>query len=184
VCFDSRKFPANDSAQVYLSVSTDGGDTFRDVLVSDTPFLPAPIPYPGTTGYMGDYIQVTALNGVVWPCWNDNRTGRHQTYTTRIVITSVEEISSEVPSTFALEQNFPNPFNPSTEIQFSLPHKSHVTLTIFDLLGREVATLVSEELSAGSFSTRWDAAGFPSGVYLYRLQAGEFVETKKLILLR
>ncbi len=98
--------------------------------------------------------------------------------------TSVERVSSEMPFRFHLSQNFPNPFNPSTEIQFSVPCKSHVTLAIFDLLGREIATLVSEELSAGSYSTRWDAAGFPSGVYFYKLEADNFVETKKLLLLR
>ena len=97
---------------------------------------------------------------------------------------SFVQYESGIPSKYFLGQNFPNPFNPSTEIQFSLPRKSRVTLTIFDLLGREVATLVSEELSAGSYSTRWDAVGHPSGVYLYRLQSAEFVETKKLLLLR
>ncbi|MBI4429797.1 MAG: T9SS type A sorting domain-containing protein, partial [Ignavibacteriales bacterium] len=100
------------------------------------------------------------------------------------VATGVEtRPNNDVLERFSLSQNYPNPFNPSTEIQFSLSRKSYVTLTIFDLLGREVATLISEELSAGSYSTHWDAAGLPSGVYLYRLQAGAFVETKKLILL-
>jgi hypothetical protein len=98
--------------------------------------------------------------------------------------TSVEEVSGEIPTGFALDQNYPNPFNPSTEIRYTLPQKSYVTLRIFDLLGREVAVLVSEELAAGSYSTRWDAVGFASGVYLYRLHAGEFVETRKLLLLR
>ncbi|MBI4427934.1 MAG: T9SS type A sorting domain-containing protein [Ignavibacteriales bacterium] len=100
------------------------------------------------------------------------------------LVTSVLELSSSLPRSYELGQNYPNPFNPSTEIQFSLPQKSHVTLTIFDLLGREVATLVSEQLSAGSYSTRWDAAGMPSGVYFYRLTTDGFVETKKLILMR
>ncbi len=97
---------------------------------------------------------------------------------------SVLQKESEISSDYSLFQNFPNPFNPSTEIHFALPHRSHVTLTIFDLVGREVATLESEELSPGRHSTRWDAAGFPSGVYFYRLKAGNFVETKKLVLLR
>ncbi|GEM_PF-7022640 len=88
VYYDSRNFPANDSAQVYISNSLDGGDTFEDVLVSDAPFLPAPI--PGLAGgYMGDYIGIAAVSGVVWPCWNDNRTGRHQAYTSRMVFLSV-----------------------------------------------------------------------------------------------
>ncbi|MBI4427716.1 MAG: T9SS type A sorting domain-containing protein, partial [Ignavibacteriales bacterium] len=101
------------------------------------------------------------------------------------VFTSVAElVGAPTPASFKLIQNYPNPFNPSTEIQFSLPQRNHVTLTVFDLLGREVATLVSEELSAGSYSARWDATGFPSGVYFCRLQAGDFVETKKLVLVR
>lgn len=97
---------------------------------------------------------------------------------------SVERFETGIPGSFSLAQNFPNPFNPSTQIQFSLPRRSHVMLTIFDLLGREVATLVSEELSAGSYSTHWDAAGLPSGVYLYRLHAEGFVQTRMMILMR
>ncbi len=100
------------------------------------------------------------------------------------VAQNVASTGAELPSSFMLLKAFPNPFNPSTEIQFSLPYRSHVTLTIFDLLGQEVMTLVSEELSAGSYSTRWDAVGFPSGVYLYRLTTDSFVETKKLVLIR
>ncbi|HXF49749.1 MAG TPA: hypothetical protein VNL73_10055 [Verrucomicrobiae bacterium] len=87
VYFDSRNFTPNDSAQVYISSSQDGGVTFEDVLVSDAAFLPAPLAgfeYPGT-GYSGDYIGISALCGVVWPCWNDNRTGIHQAYVSRMV---------------------------------------------------------------------------------------------------
>jgi len=90
VYYDSRNFSANDSAQVYISSSLDGGVTFEsDVLVSDVPFLPTPIPGLAP-GYMGDYIGISALNGVVWPCWNDDRTGIHQAYTSRIVFIEVE----------------------------------------------------------------------------------------------
>ncbi|MDZ7406155.1 MAG: T9SS type A sorting domain-containing protein, partial [candidate division KSB1 bacterium] len=85
---------------------------------------------------------------------------------------------------FHLEQNYPNPFNPTTTISFSLPLGSFVSLKVFDALGREVSTLVSEELAAGTYVRQWEAAGLPSGVYFYRLQAGSFTETKKLILLR
>lgn len=86
VYYDSRNFPANDSAQVYISWSPDGGETFEDVLVSDIPFLPASVrPDIPSVTYSGDYIGIAALNGVVWPCWNDNRTGMHQAYTSRIV---------------------------------------------------------------------------------------------------
>jgi photosystem II stability/assembly factor-like uncharacterized protein len=85
---------------------------------------------------------------------------------------------------FRLQQNYPNPFNPTTTIFFSLPSKSFVSLKVFDLIGREQGTIVSEEMSAGNHSRTWNAEGLPSGVYFYRLQAGTSIETKKLILLR
>ena len=90
----------------------------------------------------------------------------------------------KIPSQYALYQNYPNPFNPSTVIAFSLPSKSFVSLKVFDILGKEIATIVSEELSAGNYSRQWNAAMMSSGIYFYRLQAGTFTETKKLILLR
>ncbi len=97
---------------------------------------------------------------------------------------SVEFNVSNIPESAFLQQNYPNPFNPSTTISFSLPSQSFVSLRIFDLLGREVATIVSEEMSAGNYSKRWNAANISSGIYFYRLQAGTLTETKKLLLLR
>jgi hypothetical protein len=85
---------------------------------------------------------------------------------------------------FSLTQNYPNPFNPSTTISFDLPSKSFVSLKVFDLLGKEVAIIVSKELLAGSYSEKWDASTMSSGIYFYRMQAGSFTETKKLVLLR
>ena len=100
------------------------------------------------------------------------------------IITGIKVPMSDVPTKFALNQNFPNPFNPLTSITFNLPNKLFVSLKIFDLIGREVATIVSEELSAGTYSKQWNANGMTSGVYFYRLQAGSYSETKKLVLLR
>ncbi len=85
---------------------------------------------------------------------------------------------------FALNQNFPNPFNPSTAIEFSIPSKSHVVLQVIDVLGREVATVVSEQLPAGNHVRRWDAGRLSTGVYFCRLRAGGFTETRKLTLIR
>jgi len=87
-------------------------------------------------------------------------------------------------ATFSLMQNYPNPFNPSTTISFSLPSKSFVSLKVFDSIGRKMAIIISEEMSAGSYAKQWNAKGVPSGVYFYRLQSGLFIETKKLVLLR
>ena len=99
-------------------------------------------------------------------------------------ITSIFEVHSEIPKEFSLEQNYPNPYNPSTTIEFALPTPGFVTLSIFNTLGEQVATLVSENLTAGSYKYEWDASELTSGIYLYKLQAGEFVETKKMILLK
>jgi hypothetical protein len=85
---------------------------------------------------------------------------------------------------FILNQNYPNPFNPTTNISFTLPQRSFVSLKVFDLLGREVTTIISEEMLAGSYAKQWNAANIPSGIYFYRLQAGLYSETKKLILFK
>jgi hypothetical protein len=100
-------------------------------------------------------------------------------------MTSVKENSGLYPpADFTLEQNFPNPFNPNTTIRFSIPKATHVTLSIYNSLGEEIAKLVSQNLYAGIHTTEWDASGFASGVYYYRITADNFVETKKLLLLK
>jgi hypothetical protein len=103
-------------------------------------------------------------------------------YASISIVTAVVESNRE--KSYSLDQNFPNPFNPSTTISFSLPTKSFVSLKIFDLLGRNVATIVAEELPAGNYQRQWNASMFSSGVYFYSLQAGRFTETKHLLLLR
>ena len=108
------------------------------------------------------------------------------------LITSVEEIpSAVVPREFRLDQNFPNPFNPSTTIQFALPKNADVTVKLFDLLGREVATLVDEEFAPGEYKLLFEAGELASGVYFYRIvgkttsgTAERFVSTRKLMLLK
>jgi hypothetical protein len=100
------------------------------------------------------------------------------------MVTSVERSPTDLPTHFSLEQNYPNPFNPSTNISFSVPNKAFITLKVFDALGREVSILVSEELAGGRYERLWSAANLPSGVYFYRLQAGEYLETKKMVVLK
>jgi photosystem II stability/assembly factor-like uncharacterized protein len=100
------------------------------------------------------------------------------------ILQSAEEITGELPKSFALEQNYPNPFNPSASIKYQIPSTDHVTLKVYDLLGREVATLVNEVKQPGTYSVQWDATNVASGIYFYRLQAGDFTQTRKLILLR
>jgi hypothetical protein len=87
-----------------------------------------------------------------------------------------------IPTDYLLRQNYPNPFNPETKIVFGLPTRAYVAIKIFDALGREVATLESSTLDSGFHSRMWSAKGLPSGVYFYRMQAGNFSEVKKMIL--
>jgi len=93
-------------------------------------------------------------------------------------------VTDGVPASYSLSQNYPNPFNPITTLLFSLRSSLFANLTVYNLLGREVATLVNEKLGPGTYTLRWDASGVSSGVYYYRLQTEEFVATKKLVLLR
>jgi endo-1,4-beta-xylanase len=90
----------------------------------------------------------------------------------------------QLPSSYELKQNFPNPFNPTTNIQYSLPKASTVRLKVYDILGRLVQTLVKSEQTPGNYSVTFNAQNFSSGVYFYQLQAGSFTETKKLMLLK
>ena len=99
-------------------------------------------------------------------------------------LVSVEENSDNIPINYKLNQNYPNPFNPSTTISFSIPAKEFVTLKIYDALGKEIATLVNEEIQPGTYQKEWSAGDLSSGVYFYRLQAGNYCETKKLLLLK
>ena len=89
-----------------------------------------------------------------------------------------------IPNEYLLSQNYPNPFNPCTKIKYSVPELSFVTIKIYDVLGSEVATLVNEEKPVGTYELNWNAANLPSGVYFYRLQAGDFVQTRKMIFLK
>jgi len=99
------------------------------------------------------------------------------------IITDVDE-NEILPTQFYLSQNYPNPFNPSTTIKYSIPKCSNVTIKVFDVLGRKVSTIVNKSLPQGNYEVKWDASELTSGIYFYRMQAGEFVESKKMILLR
>ena len=100
------------------------------------------------------------------------------------MITSVEGLPTDLPTHFSLKQNYPNPFNPSTTISYDLPRKSQVRLAVFNALGQQVASLVDGEQQAGYYDVRFFGSGLASGAYFYRLQAGNFVETKRLLLLK
>lgn len=100
------------------------------------------------------------------------------------VIVDVEEEEDILPIVYKLEQNYPNPFNPSTIIRFAVPERSNVVLKIYDVLGAEIQTLVNEEMERGWYEKIFNASGFASGMYIYRMQAGNYIDTKKMLLVK
>jgi hypothetical protein len=100
------------------------------------------------------------------------------------IVTSIKEISAAFPTEFLLSQNYPNPFNPTTTFRYSIPNESKVIIKVYDIIGREVVTLVNEEKSTGNYELTWNAANLPSGIYFYQLRAGDYIKTKKMILLK
>ena len=107
-------------------------------------------------------------------------------YTAHIsdIIVSVEANPQNIPLAYKLQQNYPNPFNPTTRISYEIPKSSFVTIKVYDVLGREVTTLVNEEKTAGIYSVQFNGSNLASGIYFYRIQAGDFVQTNKLVLMK
>jgi hypothetical protein len=99
-------------------------------------------------------------------------------------LTGIIEVLNQLPKEFQLFQNYPNPFNPTTTIQYSIPKKSYIILKVFDILGKEVATLISEEKTVGNYEVEFNANNLSSGVYFYQLNAGNFTSTKKMLLMK
>jgi hypothetical protein len=161
--------------EIYYSISTNNGSSWgSDIRLTNS------TGYSGTASicYSGN-----ALNIV----WYDDRNGNNEIYFKRNPTgnpTGIISISSEIPDRFSLSQNYPNPFNPSTNFEFSISEFVPVYLIIYDALGKMSETLVNTELKPGKYKAVWDAAIYPSGIYFYKLTAGNFSETKKMILLK
>jgi ligand-binding sensor domain-containing protein len=138
---------------------------------------------PVNTGLPFPYIDNLAVDDANLYC-GSNGMGVWFRPLSEMVTTSVSEPSCDLPTMFGLQQNYPNPFNAGTTIRFDLPHASKVSLKVYSVLGQEVTTLVEEEKSAGTYNVQFSAASLSSGMYVYRLQAGEYVAEKKLVLLK
>ena len=145
----------------YLYKSTDRGDNW----IFDDPVIPN---YAYDMEISGNKIFLTSVDGLLYR---------------DIQVTNTNDNNS-VPKSFSLSQNYPNPFNPVTIISYALPKASHVTIKVYDILGREVTTLVNEEKNAGNYNAQFSAGKLASGIYLYKMQAGNFQETKKLLIMK
>jgi len=164
------------NTEIYYKRSTDGGLSWEEDLRLTNNFAGSGRP------------SVSVSGSKVHVVWYDYRDGSEpEIYYKRNPtgnVTGIENIGLDFPEEFMLEQNYPNPFNPSTTIQYAIPDGGFVTLKVYDVLGNELATLVNEEKYIGSYEVDFTAAGLSSGIYFYKLQAGSFVETKKMILIR
>lgn len=126
-------------------------------------------------------IKKQIFNGSYWQTYQGS--GTWTAAGGPLIITIIDYIS-DVPSKFMLFQNYPNPFNPTTTIKYQIPELSFLTIKVYDVLGNEITALINEEKQIGSYEVNFDATGIPSGVYFYRLQAEDFAETKKMVLIR
>jgi hypothetical protein len=181
IIFYDRRNTTGNNTDVYLARSTDGGNTFVNMQVSTSSFLPT------SSVFFGDYTNITAANGHVRPIWTRLQSGLLSIWTAIIDFpVGVQSENNEIPKSFSLSQNYPNPFNPTTKIKFTIPSGNRgksVQLKIYDILGKEVATIVNESgMSPGTYEIEWNAANYSSGIYFYTLKAGNFSETKKMIL--
>ena len=187
IYYDDRN-TTTDSLGVFLARSTDGGNTWNEYEISDHNFRPTAIGGLGQ-GYMGDNIDLTSVGNKLFPVWMDNSTGTYQIWSVPITIqlVDVEDRTDDLLlNNFELKQNYPNPFNPNTTIEFNLPVGSDVSLSVFDITGKEVVTLLNEFKEAGQHQINFETSKFnlSSGVYFYRLDANGLTKTKPMILLK
>jgi hypothetical protein len=115
---------------------------------------------------------------------NPNTVSSAQKYSFGTPPIGIVHNGGEIPREYMLGQNYPNPFNPKTHFEFKISNSGFVNITVYDLLGREIAMIVNENLSAGTYTAEWDGSNHPSGIYFYRLQSGEYTETKKMIFIK
>ena len=175
----------------WIAYSTDQGTNWVNQRLSDTSFTNSS---PNGDVRFGDYIGIDAFSGKVIPVWTDQRSGTpNQEIYTAILggLISIAPVSGEVPVEFSLHQNYPNPFNPLTKIKFDIPKQSFVKITVFDILGKEIAVIVNQNLNSGSYEADFDASYLTSGIYFYKMEVrqaesltGEFTDTKKMILVK
>lgn len=129
------------------------------------------------SGTIGEIVTGTTSGSL-----NQKQVGFWYAYS-QSILTDVEN-DEMIPATFKMEQNYPNPFNPSTVIRFAVSENINVTLKVYDILGGEVTTLLNEDKDAGWYNISFDASGLASGIYIYRITAGSFISTKKMLLLK
>ncbi len=182
----------NNSTPFFIVYDTDSLKSNREIMLkfdyeqsnNDTTINLSNSPGDDYKPEISFYSTDTTYVAVFWTHEQNGKQGIWMSKTFFSPITGFVPGRLQSPGNYSLEQNYPNPFNPSTIISYQLPVNSKVVLKIYDLLGKEVATLVNKEQLSGSYHVQFDGSKFASGVYFYRIEAGSFVETRKLILIK
>jgi hypothetical protein len=188
--YDDR-YTASDSSEVMLSRSKDGGNTWSELIISDHRFKPKPIA-GAAASYQGDFISVVSEGSKIFAHWMDDHSGIYQIWSAIIDINTIgiRKINNELPPYFDLSQNYPNPFNPETKIRFDIQktengnQKTVTKLSIFDITGRLIQTLIKQELQPGTYEVEFDGSGLNSGVYFYKLEDGKHSIVKKMLYIK
>lgn len=181
--YDSRNDEENILVDTYVARSFDAGDSFVNQRISTAASNPTVGFSQGSQTFFGDYLAVDSYDNKVYAAFTDSRLGDQEVFLARYSRSGSND--AEGPSLYTLNQNYPNPFNPSTLISFELNEEAVVSLAVYNSIGQKVATVIDAKvLDAKQHQFRFDAAGLASGVYFYRLQAGAFVSTRKMVLVR
>ncbi len=185
IYYDDRN-TAIDSTEVYLSRSTDGGVTFSDYVISSHRFAPKSIAGTGA-GFMGDKIGLTSGNNKLNAVWMSDITGIFQAWSCIIDLNSIgiKKINTEIPVSVMLKQNYPNPFNPSTNIEFSLNKSDFINLSVYDINGKLISTLLNQNADAGNYVYIYTApSNLSSGIYFVTLKTSDEKITNSIVLMK
>jgi len=193
------------SSQIGLLKTTNAGLSWNNIYTTGYPRITDTYFINANTGFAigDDGIMRTDNAGLIWTNQNSTYTnnvlkqirfyGNDVGYVTGkngLMLKTINggigiiNISSEIPSSYSLQQNYPNPFNPTTKIRFDIPKSENVTIKVFDMLGKEISTMVSQQLQPGTYEAEWDASAYSSGIYYYKITSGSFTQTKKMVVVR
>jgi len=179
--YDSTGGPSNITDKILY--------VFSNIATSTTFSTPVAIsehyPQYSNKGYIPNLFEYYDTGGDLGIIWVGNDAGPFKLYFDRYnAVLGVHNNGTEIPNSYRLSQNYPNPFNPSTKIDFSVPLSGNVTIKLYDILGRETATILDNEMKAGSYTVDFDASKLSSGAYFYRMSSGSFVKTMKMLLIK
>jgi len=180
--YDSTGGPSNTSDKIMYSFATISTPTTFSAPVQISQFYPQPSSLRSYIPNLFEYYDAGGDLGVIWVGVD---AGARKLYFDRYnAVVGIKNNGNEIPGQFSLSQNYPNPFNPATKIDFAIPVNGFVSIKVYDMLGRETASIVNQDMKAGIYTVDFDGTNYASGVYFYKLITGDFVITKKMVLVK